>query len=331
MRRYEDAQGRCLLRKYHSQRRWKMFGVAWCLLYSVPTCDALLKRSRKAHVNSRHLPTQKKRPVPSSKTKAAIRAESDLDGSWSKSNRMSEQPSIAEHLLASHENEFVVRLLAAEKSERSIVVPPDPVSSLVMYGVLTIALSSAFLTPSIFVETLWTLLLSVTPILISWLWIGRASSLKEIAVMGLSAAVQLVPRQGFEDSLVFPKVLPLALEAFQKMIVMEAFSRVWSRVRLTTGSTMTNFFRNITFEGKDNVREQWVPDWLINVHEFLDTSIRKGSQKAIIKTLELNVQAAVGVTVSSVFRTVAQYVEKAVFQRIVPFRTEDILITKDSL
>jgi hypothetical protein len=130
--------------------------------------------------------------------------------------------------------------------------------------------------------------------------------------MGLSVAVQLVPRQGFEDNLMFQKVLPLALEAFQKMIVMEAFSRVWSRVGRTMGSTMTKFFRNMTFERNDNVREQWVPDWLMNVHEFLDTSIRKGSQKAIIKMLELNVQAAVGVTVSSVSRTVAQYVEKAV-------------------
>lgn len=333
MRRYEDAksQGRCLLRKYHSQHRWKMFGVAFCLFCSLPTCDALLKRSLNTQSNSCHLPTQKKRPVPSSKTRAAICTEGGLDDSWKKSNRMSEQPSIAEHLLASHENEFVVRLLAAEESERSIVVPPDPVSSLVVYGVLILALSSAVLTPPIFVETLWTLVLSVTPILLPWLWIGQASSLKETAIMGLTAAVQLVPRQGFKDNLLFQKVLPLALEALQKMIVMEAFSRVWSRFGRAMGNSMTNFFRNLTFKQNDNVREQWVPDWLIYVHEFLDTSIRKGSQKAIIKTLELNVQAAVGVAVSSVFRTVAQYVELAVLQCIVLFRPEDILLNSDSL
>jgi hypothetical protein len=187
------------------------------------------------------------------------------------------------------------------------------------------------LTPSIFVETFWTLMLSVTPILIPWLWIGQASSLKETAIMGLTTAVQLVPRQGFKDNLLFQKVLPLALEALQNMIVMEAFSRVWSRFGRAMGSSMTNFFRNLTFKQNDNVREQWVPDWLIYVHEFLDASIRKGSQKAIIKTLELNVQAAVGVAVSSVFCTVAQYVELAVLQRIVPFRPEDILLNSDSL
>jgi hypothetical protein len=219
---------------------------------------------------------------------------------------MSEQPSIAEHLLASHKNEFVDRLLAAVESERSSVVPPDPISSLVIYGVLTLLLSSAVLTPTLFVDSLWRLLWSVAPILIPWLWIVRATSFQETAIMCLSAAVQLVPHQGFQKNPVFQKVLPLALDALQKMILMEIWSRVWRKM----GSTLTNIYRNITLDQNNNTRDQWVPNWLVNVHEFLDESIRKGSQKAIMKMLELNVQAAVGVTVSWVFRTVAQYVEK---------------------
>jgi hypothetical protein len=246
---------------------------------------------------------------------------------------MSEQPSFAEHLLASRKNEFADRLLAAihaeSESEQSVVVPPDPVSSLLMYGVLTLVLSSAFLMPTLFVNSFWNVLWSVAPILIPWLWIARATSFKESAIMCLSAAVQLVPHQGFHKNPVFQKVLPLALDSLKKMILMEIWSRVWR----TMGRTLTNTFRSMTLEQSDNTREQWVPNWLMNAHEFLDKSIRKGSQKAITKTLELNVQAAVVVTLSSVFRTVAQYVDKTVLQRmcVLPFQMEDILITKDSL
>jgi hypothetical protein len=240
---------------------------------------------------------------------------------------MSERPSIAEHLLASHKNEFTDRLLAAihEESEQSIMVPPDPIPSLVMYGVFTLVLSSAFLMPTLFVDSLWRLLWSIAPILIPWLWIGRETSFKETTIMCLSAAVQLLPPQGFHKNPVFQKALPLALDALQKMILTEIWSRVWS----TIGRTLTKTFRNMTLEQSDNKQEQWVPSWLVNVRDFLDKSIRKGSQKAITKTLELHVQAAVGVTVSSVFRNVAQYVEKTASQRILPFQTEDILITKD--
>ena len=71
---------------------------------------------------------------------------------------------------------------------------------------------------------------------------------------------------------------------------------------------------------ENHSKRKWVPDWLAKAHEFIDSSIRKGTHSAFKKSLERNVHATIGVILSSI----ALYAEECIIPRLVPVR-KDVL------
>lgn len=101
------------------------------------------------------------------------------------------------------------------------------------------------------------------------------------------------------------KIMPVAGDLLKKMLIAEAWSRVWK----IAGTNIARFIQRISLERRqeDNKSGQQrqhgkIAHAVHRMHEFFDTSIRKGTNKAVLKTLERNVQAAVGTTLESVLQ-----------------------------
>ena len=202
-----------VLRHHHrlrigSRNNVKVIFIALCLNYCVSASHAALPK--KDRDSQRKGPSSAPLSISSSKTKSAIRSEEKRDDTWNKSRRMDQQPSIAEHLFASigndESNEFANRLLERVKEPKG----SHPHARIVWYGILTMALASAFLTPTVFVDTAWTSLVVVCTLLVPWMWVGSLSRYRETALMSLASAVQLVPKDSVTRR--FESVLPMALE-----------------------------------------------------------------------------------------------------------------------
>jgi len=311
------------LRQKKRQYRWKVFGAAFFLscTTTLPTsAHAALPSKRPRNVNEQQ---QESLSISSSKTKAAVHADTSSD-TWNKSTRMADQEHFAQHLLSStgESNDFANRLLEELSDEESIAssttADTDPLESLIFYGIITLAFTSALLTPTIFVNSMWTMLSSVA-LLLPWLWFGRGSIFsKETAIMCITYVLQLSPRLE-RDGILFQRVLPVAAKMLQQMVIAEAWSRVWR----IAGRKITRLFDQISLERQDqnNNNNNNNTNLFYKIHEFLDTSIRKGTHKSVTKTVERNVQAAIGTTLESVLSVLERAVLPLVllpFQGTIP-------------
>ena len=295
MKRHSKLQKRQKRRQCH----WKMFGAA-VLLCSLPTCRAALPKRDKPQSLS----------ISSSKTRAALYADTGSD-LWNKSTRMANQPHAAQYLLSNDSTDFGNRLLQELSTDESIspktTSQEHPLESLLLYGVLTLALTSALLTPNIFVTSLYTMVSSVA-LLVPWLYMARTNLFsKETVLLGITYFMQLAPQR---DGVLFQRVVPLMSKLLKQMVWAEAWSRVWH----IAGKSISTFFHSISLhETTTTTTQQEESQWILpqvfhTLHEFVDTSIRKGTTKAVTKTLERNAQAAIETTLESV----ALFVEKAV-------------------
>ena len=315
------------VRQKRRQCRWKIFG-AFCLSCTLPSSIALLDTPRTKQDQERCASSIS---ISSSKTKAAVRADGDLD-SWNKSKKMIDQHDLAHHILSNSEsNDFTNRLLEEITKEQSVgptETTHDPLGSLLLYGLVTLALTSALLTPTIFADSIRNLFFSSVALLLPWLWIGRLSIFsKETVVMCITSFLHFVPRIESNNNVMFRRVVPVVLDSLKKMLIMEAWSRVWC----IAGTSIANFFKKITLEhdnhGNTEQEKGMFPDFVYAVHEFLDTSIRKGANKAVTKTIERNVQAAIATTLSSVTTVVEQAVLPLI---LMPFAKGVVFFEKET-
>mmetsp|Transcript_10011 Transcript_10011/g.18202 ORF Transcript_10011/g.18202 Transcript_10011/m.18202 type:complete len:336 (+) Transcript_10011:71-1078(+) len=305
-------RNRSHFRKRQKRRRFRgsWLGAAVlisCFLSTSPSF-ALLERPRSKRKQQQH----ESLSIPSSKTKAATRADHDF---IQKSHRMSDQEHVAHHLFSNDtaSNDFAHRLLeqtVQQQVSTTTTSHDHPLASLILCGIVTLALTSALLQPTVFVESLVTMASSVA-LLLSWLWFGRSTSFfKETVIMCITSIFQLTPRLA-RNSVMLQRIGPVALRTLKRMLLVEAWSRVWR----IAGTSISKFFQQVSLEQTDyttititttnnNNEEQqglqwWMPAFVTGIHEFIDTSIRKGAYKAVTKTLEHNAQAAIVTTLES--------------------------------
>jgi hypothetical protein len=143
-----------------------------------------------------------------------------------------------------------------------------------------------------------------------WLWFGRSAIFsKETVIMCITSILQLAPRLD-RNSVMLQRIGPVALRTLKKMLLVEAWSRVWR----IAGTSISKFFQQVSLEQTDYTTnttsssssndeqpglQWWMPAFVTEIHEFVDTSIRKGAYKGVTKTLEHNAQAAIVTTLES--------------------------------
>jgi hypothetical protein len=232
---------------------------------------------------------------------------------------MSDQEHVAHHLFsndAGASNDFAHRLLEQTVQQQVVSTTTTshdhPLASLILCGIVTLALTSALLQPTVFVESLVTMASSVA-LLLPWLWFGRSAIFsKETVIMCITSILQLAPRLD-RNSVMLQRIGPVALRTLKKMLLVEAWSRVWR----IAGTSISKFFQQVSLEQTDYTittttttttttsndeqpgLQWWMPAFVTEIHEFVDTSIRKGAYKGVTKTLEHNAQAAIVTTLES--------------------------------
>jgi hypothetical protein len=304
-------------RERHNYRKRSLQLVVFLLLFASTRAAAVsvqvLEKDKKN--NSRRRRQRKasrfdysSSALPSSKTRAAIRAERTIgskDELTSSSRRMSEQqPSLAKRLAEISDkdaSEFALTLLEQTTAQHA-TLPPRLLTDdrfrwalvgtviVVAAGTLASQYSTLLVPSGLLPFNTEMVVSSVSSIgaLLPWMWLSGMKSHEVVSswVLDSVAMAQLLSARQVQ-LYVKDKILPYTWDTLQKMMLMEVWRRVW----MLLGSSMKEYLaQEETKVDSSSSQGRLLPKWVHYIYNFFEEMLKRGTKSLIRKTVEKNVQ-----------------------------------------